>query len=70
MPKKTNETVSKSVKATRNNTCTWSQQEAMGDWWSTSCGNEFTINDDTPKKNGMRFCLFCGGRLYQSVLAT
>ena len=49
--------------------CTWTQQEEMGDWYSTTCGHEFVINDGTPKENGMRFCLFCGCRIYQKILA-
>jgi hypothetical protein len=49
----------------RNKDCTWSQIELDCDTWSASCGNEFTINDGTPRDNNLKFCCFCGGVLHQ-----
>lgn len=49
----------------RNKECTWSQIQADSDCWGASCGNEFTLNDGTPKDNNMKFCCYCGGVLSQ-----
>lgn len=48
--------------------CLWTQQEAFGDWYSTTCENEFVLNDGSPKENGMRFCLFCGKKLNEELV--
>ena len=31
--------------------------------WDTSCGEYFTLNEGTPKENGMKYCCYCGKRL-------
>jgi len=40
--------------------CTWEPDEPESNWYETSCGESFTINDGTPADNGMKFCCFCG----------
>lgn len=50
----------------RNKACRWSRATAgdiASDWWTTSCGNSFVLNDGTPSENNMRFCCYCGGAL-------
>ncbi len=44
--------------------CQWS--EAIGyedEYWSTSCGVDWTMIEGTPTENGMNFCPSCGRRL-------
>ena len=43
--------------AVRTATCKWVDND---DFWSTSCGRDFVLNDGTPKENGMRYCYHCG----------
>ena len=51
--------------ARKSTTCEWGPTTDGNDHgdWSTGCGYEYTINDGTPKENGMAFCCFCGGKL-------
>jgi len=35
------------------------------DYWETSCGESFYLEDGTPRDNNMRFCPYCGRRLEQ-----
>ena len=41
----------------RAETCRWVDND---DFWSTSCGRDFILNDGTPKENGMIYCYHCG----------
>lgn len=43
-------------------TCDW---RLMGDadYYETSCGGAFIVNEGTPAENGMKFCAYCGNRL-------
>jgi hypothetical protein len=45
--------------------CFWVNHEpsSESDLWSTTCGNDFIINEGTPHENHMKFCCYCGGRL-------
>ena len=38
--------------------CEWKADEDGG--WQSSCGEEWTLIDGTPKENGMKFCHGCG----------
>ena len=43
--------------------CHWDNDEDMFDddrIYSTSCDQEFILNDGTPKSNSMKFCCYCG----------
>jgi len=44
----------------RKDSCLWTRQEAGGEWWSTSCGEEYFINFGIPSEQSMKFCCFCG----------
>lgn len=48
--------------------CCWTDDG--GEAWETGCGNLFVIIDDTPLKNGMKFCCFCGKPLTEAPLKT
>jgi len=39
--------------------CVW--RENSDYCWDTSCGEEFIINEGTPKQNKMKYCCYCGG---------
>lgn len=39
--------------------CTWTEEDE-GAYWSTGCGEEFTIIFGTPSQNRMNYCTFCG----------
>jgi len=49
-------------------TCVWTE-DALSGAWETACGGVFEVIDGTPAANGMRFCLYCGGRI-EAVAAT
>lgn len=56
------------MKKKENKHCTWSQagdKYDPYDYWSTSCGHEFTLTEGTPKDNEMKFCCFCGKKLVE-----
>ncbi len=38
--------------------CKWSE-DADGNW-ETECGDMFVLIVDTPSKNGMKYCCYCG----------
>jgi hypothetical protein len=47
--------------------CQWTQED---DWdnssiYSTDCGDAFSITEETPFSNGMKFCCYCGKPLIQ-----
>ena len=44
--------------------CFWKYCE-FEESWDTSCGESFMVLDDTPSKNGMKYCPFCGGKLIE-----
>ncbi len=39
--------------------CEWS----WGEDWSTSCGEEFVLNDDTDGIDWIKYCCFCGRKV-------
>ena len=41
-------------------TCEWT---GSGEFWVSSCGRSWTLNEDTPEDNGMHFCPGCGARV-------
>lgn len=48
-----------------NQKCHWTKKDVINDinicdYWSTSCGNAFIINEGTPYQNKMKFCPYCG----------
>ena len=47
--------------------CTWSQDDHDGDCYSTGCGSNFILNEDTPDANGFSFCCYCGLPLKQKL---
>lgn len=49
--------------AAMSNICNWKQAMYKRDVWETDCGRLFVINDETPLKNHMYFCCFCGKNL-------
>jgi hypothetical protein len=44
----------------KKGTCIWSRWEVDSDVFSTSCENDFRLDEGTPLENGMKFCCFCG----------
>lgn len=46
------------------NLCTW-REVNEGEYWQTSCGKSFILNNGTPKENGMNYCCYCGDALIQ-----
>jgi len=42
--------------------CAW-EYKTWGEYWETGCSNAFTLNDGTPKDNGMVFCPYCGQKI-------
>lgn len=49
--------------------CNWQRWDAVCgedvNEWHTACGNDFTINEGTPKDNEMKFCCYCGKPINQ-----
>jgi NMD protein affecting ribosome stability and mRNA decay len=43
--------------------CTWEEDDEG--IWSSTCGQEWEFNVDTPEGNNFRFCPFCGHPLEQ-----
>ena len=46
------------------NPCFW-EETYEGEYWHTTCGNDFVLMAGTPGENGMKFCPYCGGHLYE-----
>lgn len=44
--------------------CVWTE-EPDAEYWATACGKAFSIIDETPSENGMRFCPYCGLQLVE-----
>jgi hypothetical protein len=44
--------------------CEW-KNNGMDTLWDTSCGETFLLSEGTPLENGMRYCCYCGGKLYE-----
>jgi predicted nucleic acid-binding Zn ribbon protein len=42
--------------------CNWIYDDDE-DCWNTSCGNEFTLNEGTPRDNRMVYCPYCGAKI-------
>ena len=49
--------------------CQWSYDRDY-DYWDTECGKDFYLDGDTPWENDMRYCPFCGGKLWTIRLET
>ena len=52
--------------------CNWSNAEGVNSedsdtHWSTSCGEDFFLNDGTPEDNNMKYCCYCGKPIEQLV---
>lgn len=51
--------------------CTWTSSDSYDydncDYWSTDCGEQFTILEGTPEDNGMKYCCYCGKEINQKV---
>ena len=45
--------------------CIWSQEDENSDIWSTSCGENFILNEGTPEENKFKFCNYCGKEIEQ-----
>jgi hypothetical protein len=45
--------------------CTWEEDDEGN--WVTGCGHIFCLEADSPIKNGMNFCCYCGAKLEQEV---
>ncbi len=45
--------------------CPWALAEEDSDHWSTGCGNDFVLNDGTPRENYMVHCCYCGKPIEQ-----
>ena len=58
-----------SLKAELDKTCKWAPNEAYdGDcYWETECGNAYSITEGTPADNKMKFCVYCGGKLLETL---
>ena len=52
----------------KTDACKWAEDE--DGIWQTDCGNSFVLNNDTPAKNSMQFCCYCGCKLKQVLLKT
>lgn len=39
--------------------CTWKEEDG-GAYWSTTCGETYTIITGSPSENGFHFCQYCG----------
>jgi hypothetical protein len=44
--------------------CRW--RENQDGYWNTKCGEAFEFLWDGPKKNGFRFCPYCGHTITES----
>ena len=45
-------------------TCLWTENNDH-EYWESACGRAWTFEDSTPKKNGMKYCCYCGKSLRQ-----
>ena len=54
--------------ATNDKPCIW-QQDLDDEWnnWNTECGETYCLEAETPKKNKMNFCCYCGKRLEERL---
>jgi len=50
----------------RSGICNWTYED-NNNYWQTDCGDEFVLEDGTPKDNGMRFCVYCGKPLAEVI---
>ena len=44
--------------------CIWTYDD-IDNYWQTSCGEQFCVAEETPTKNGMKFCHSCGLKLVE-----
>jgi len=44
--------------------CRWVLDE---DYWETSCGEAFCLNEGTPSDNDFEFCPYCGKSLVEFI---
>ena len=52
------ETEAKEARQESSQPCVWTEERAGV--WMTDCGEDFTLDEETPSGNGMKFCCFCG----------
>lgn len=45
--------------------CTWTYNNDDSFAWGTSCSNSFTLMEDGPRENGMKFCPYCSKPINQ-----
>ena len=53
---------------TREEICTWTQNNYESDSWTSDCGLNWNFPEDTPKGNGMVYCTKCGKLLEEKLL--
>jgi hypothetical protein len=53
----------KMSKLKKDDYCGWNLAEEDCDYWSTTCEEEFTLNEGTLKENRVRYCPFCGRKI-------
>ncbi len=47
------------------NLCGWALDDLESNVWKSSCGEEWQLETDDPKGNGMNFCPYCGRVIVQ-----
>ncbi|MDZ4344780.1 MAG: hypothetical protein U1E51_20345 [Candidatus Binatia bacterium] len=58
----------KEVESEKTMTCVWTGfNDDYNDYWETSCGQSFILDEGTPKQNHLKFCYNCGKPLEQKV---
>jgi hypothetical protein len=46
--------------------CEWTRIDTDFNYWRSSCGEEWALDDGTPTENKMRFCHYCGKPLHEN----
>ncbi len=44
-------------------TCEWMLSDDDYNIWDTGCGEDFSLEEGTPRTNNMSYCCFCGLKL-------
>jgi hypothetical protein len=45
--------------------CQWVGTDDDFNIWSTDCGEEFYLDEGSPRENGFEYCCFCGKPLVE-----